>query len=225
LCQFFKGAQCAGSTLFRFAHYYNNMSYISKLNEESSPELLSEETLARELDIWANAALYFEDAPLLKDLHSHSETEYLKTPVNEFLQHSSLSPYLRILPKPDLTTIASLQDDSAFFNGSSNSSVSDAASETKENTTKKGSKRRLGSVDEEEKASMEEDKRRRNTMASARFRQRKKQREAALEQNAKDMSTKVESLEKKVEALEKESKWLRSLLVEKGGLLSSAREN
>ncbi|KAJ2964385.1 hypothetical protein NQZ79_g716 [Umbelopsis isabellina] len=199
------------------------MSYISKLNEESSPELLNEESLARELDIWANAALYFEDPPLLKDLHSHSE--YLKTPVHDFLQHGSLSPYLPILPKPDLSIVAPLQDDAAFINGSSNSSVSDSASEHKEIKTKKNLKRRNDSIEDEDKVAMEEDKRRRNTMASARFRQRKKQREAALEENAKSMSAKVESLEQKVEALEKESKWLRSLLVDKGGLLSSDREN
>ncbi|KAG2183472.1 hypothetical protein INT43_006478 [Umbelopsis isabellina] len=200
------------------------MSYISKLNEESSPELLSEESLARELDLWANAALYFEDPPLLKDLHSQSEADYLKAPVHDFLQHGSLSPYLPILPKPDLSIVAPLQDDTAFVNGSSNSSVSDSAAENRESKTKKNLKRRNDSVDEEDKVAMEEDKRRRNTMASARFRQRKKQREAALEENAKSMSAKVESLEQKVKTLEKESKWLRSLLVEKGGLLSSDHE-
>jgi hypothetical protein len=78
------------------------------------------------------------------------------------------------------------------------------------------------SIDEAEKSTQNEDKRRRNTMASARFRQRKKLREVSLEQNAKEMTSKVDSLQKKVDSLEKEAKWLRSLLVEKDGSLPSA---
>lgn len=61
----------------------------------------------------------------------------------------------------------------------------------------------------------EEDKRRRNTAASARFRIKKKQREQALEQSAKEMSDKVSNLESKVSQLETENKWLKNLLVEK----------
>ncbi|CAM1503951.1 Fc.00g015420.m01.CDS01 [Cosmosporella sp. VM-42] len=61
----------------------------------------------------------------------------------------------------------------------------------------------------------EEDKRRRNTAASARFRIKKKQREQALEKNAKEMSEKVSNLETKVQQLEMENKWLKNLLVEK----------
>ncbi|ORX60256.1 hypothetical protein DM01DRAFT_1299940 [Hesseltinella vesiculosa] len=61
----------------------------------------------------------------------------------------------------------------------------------------------------------EDDKRRRNTAASARFRQKKKMREQALEQTAKDMSTKCDQLEKRVRELEMEAKWLRALVVEK----------
>lgn len=61
----------------------------------------------------------------------------------------------------------------------------------------------------------EEDKRRRNTAASARFRIKKKQREAALEKQAKDMSDKVSQLEGKVQQLEMENKWLKGLITEK----------
>ncbi|ORX96626.1 hypothetical protein K493DRAFT_336842 [Basidiobolus meristosporus CBS 931.73] len=61
----------------------------------------------------------------------------------------------------------------------------------------------------------DEDKRKRNTAASARFRIKKKLREQALEQTAKDMSTKANMLERKVKELEKEIKWLQSLLIDR----------
>ncbi|GAB5588627.1 hypothetical protein Unana1_03527 [Umbelopsis nana] len=65
------------------------------------------------------------------------------------------------------------------------------------------------------KTAGEEDKRRRNTAASARFRIKKKMREQALEQTAKEMTDKAERLEGRVKELELEIKWLRSILIEK----------
>ncbi|KAJ1667264.1 hypothetical protein EV178_001514 [Coemansia sp. RSA 1646] len=59
------------------------------------------------------------------------------------------------------------------------------------------------------------DKRRRNTAASARFRVKKKMREQALEQNAREMTAKAEALEKRVQELEIETRWLKSLITEK----------
>ncbi|KAG8825175.1 hypothetical protein FRC19_011969 [Serendipita sp. 401] len=58
-----------------------------------------------------------------------------------------------------------------------------------------------------------EDKRRRNTLASARFRLKKKEREAAMEHKAKELDDKVSSLERECESLRKENKWLKSLVV------------
>lgn len=66
-----------------------------------------------------------------------------------------------------------------------------------------------------EKPVQDDDKRRRNTAASARFRVKKKQREQALEHTAKEMTEKSERLETRVKELELEIKWLRSLLLEK----------
>lgn len=63
----------------------------------------------------------------------------------------------------------------------------------------------------------EEDKRRRNTAASARFRVKKKQREQALEQTAKDLENKTLQLEQRIGRLETENEWLRGLVVEKNG--------
>lgn len=58
-----------------------------------------------------------------------------------------------------------------------------------------------------------EDKRRRNTAASARFRLKKKEREAALERKAKDLEVRVSELDKECEALRRENGWLKGLVV------------
>jgi len=58
-----------------------------------------------------------------------------------------------------------------------------------------------------------EDKRRRNTAASARFRMKKKEREAALEGRAKELETKVNDLERECESLRRENGWLKGLVV------------
>lgn len=71
-------------------------------------------------------------------------------------------------------------------------------------------------LEEATRLAAEEDKRRRNTAASARFRVKKKQREQALEKQAKEMREKVQMLEGKVQQLEMENKWLKGLIVEKG---------
>ncbi|KAF9345838.1 hypothetical protein BGX26_002689 [Mortierella sp. AD094] len=70
-----------------------------------------------------------------------------------------------------------------------------------------------------QKVAAEEDKRRRNTAASARFRYKKKLREQALEQTAKEQTTRAEALEARVKELEMEVKWLRGLIVEKDSRL------
>jgi len=70
-------------------------------------------------------------------------------------------------------------------------------------------------LEEQSRMAAEEDKRRRNTAASARFRVKKKQREQALEKQAKDMTDKVQQLEGKVQQLEMENKWLKGLITDK----------
>jgi hypothetical protein len=72
-------------------------------------------------------------------------------------------------------------------------------------------------MDEGARVAAEEDKRRRNTAASARFRVKKKQREQALEQAAKEMQDKATRLEQKVQQLETENAWLKGLITEKSG--------
>jgi DNA-binding protein YbaB len=70
-------------------------------------------------------------------------------------------------------------------------------------------------LEEASRMAAEEDKRRRNTAASARFRIKKKQREQALEKQAKEMAEKVQQLEGKVQQLEMENKWLKGLITAK----------
>ncbi|KAF9544558.1 hypothetical protein EC957_011867 [Mortierella hygrophila] len=72
------------------------------------------------------------------------------------------------------------------------------------------------------KVAAEEDKRKRNTAASARFRQKKKLREQALEQTAREQSVRAEQLENRVRELEMEVRWLRGLIVEKDTRLHAA---
>lgn len=72
-------------------------------------------------------------------------------------------------------------------------------------------------LEEQSRLAAEEDKRRRNTAASARFRVKKKQREQALEKQAKEMADKVSLLEGKVQQLEMENKWLKGLITDKNG--------
>ena len=61
--------------------------------------------------------------------------------------------------------------------------------------------------------SASEEKRRRNTAASARFRLKKKEREATLEDQAKELKTRVHELERECEELRRENGWLKGLVV------------
>lgn len=95
-----------------------------------------------------------------------------------------------------------------------------------------GQKRKAGSISatttsptdfvENTRVAAEEDKRRRNTAASARFRVKKKQREQALEQTAREMTERVHVLEARVGQLEMENKWLKGLVTEKNIPLDGA---
>lgn len=64
----------------------------------------------------------------------------------------------------------------------------------------------------------EDDKRRRNTAASARFRVKKKQREAALEDTINEMKEKLNSLEQELGKTKNENTFLRDLVIRKVSL-------
>lgn len=75
--------------------------------------------------------------------------------------------------------------------------------------------------EDQSRMAAEEDKRRRNTAASARFRIKKKAREAALEQREKELNDEVAQLKNRITHLETENKWLRGLVMEKTGAKES----
>jgi len=85
--------------------------------------------------------------------------------------------------------------------------------------TRKSSVSTLGSPDTYEEpthttgTAAAEDKRKRNTAASARFRLKKKEREAALEGRAKELEGRVSELERECEGLRRENGWLKGLVV------------
>jgi len=67
-------------------------------------------------------------------------------------------------------------------------------------------------------------KRLRNTAASARFRAKKKRREASLERNAHEKKAKLESLETRIRDLEAENQWLKDLIMEKNAVRTARLE-
>ncbi|KAL3422899.1 Regulatory protein cys-3 [Phlyctema vagabunda] len=67
-------------------------------------------------------------------------------------------------------------------------------------------------------------KRLRNTAASARFRAKKKQREASLERNAREKREQLEKLEERISQLEKENQWLRELILRKGDRIEEGKK-
>ncbi|OAV94510.1 hypothetical protein, variant [Puccinia triticina 1-1 BBBD Race 1] len=68
--------------------------------------------------------------------------------------------------------------------------------------------------DDANRVAYDEDKRRRNTLASARFRMKKKMKEQEIERTAREMRERVSDLEKQVDSLKQENKWLRGLIVD-----------
>ncbi|KAF7724388.1 hypothetical protein EC973_001113 [Apophysomyces ossiformis] len=195
------------------------MSYISSLNlintDSSVDSAANVESFKDELTLWANAQFTFHTdnsfantitteisrnescdttesrskEEFLEKNSSHHSLSHHSSPEGSFSGLPRLAP---ALPKTE-TTINTCS--SAFANPSK--------------------KQRAETKDSKEKLLADEDKRRRNTAASARFRMKKKLREQALEQKAKEITTKAENLEIRVKELEMEAKWLRALVVEK----------
>lgn len=126
--------------------------------------------------------------------------------------HSAQSP-----PAPSFPGVPSHQ--SASYNGHSPLSADDTPyPPAKRARSRKASVSTVDSPDPDTPVSSTplsaaEDKRRRNTAASARFRLKKKEREAALEGKAKELETRVNELERECEGLRRENGWLKGLVV------------
>ncbi|KAL5534659.1 hypothetical protein ACEPAG_1123 [Sanghuangporus baumii] len=65
-------------------------------------------------------------------------------------------------------------------------------------------------------AAMSEDKRRRNTLASARFRIKKKHKTLALERSVVELEARADDLEREASELRRENGWLKEMLIMKG---------
>ncbi|KAI8376112.1 uncharacterized protein BYT42DRAFT_573453 [Radiomyces spectabilis] len=204
------------------------MSYINSLNvlTDESPLSISEEQLKEELSLWANAQFTFDTEPgsaLLDDLDKQqtSEDHHQYLSHHDFPFFADISPQLAVpgsvaspapyyIPQPSHpgtpVALPRLAPAPSTVMETEPKPSSAALPKKRRESTKPLSSHRLAA---------DEDKRRRNTAASARFRMKKKMREQALEQTAKEMTLKAEALEKRVQELQMEAKWLRALVVEK----------
>lgn len=102
-------------------------------------------------------------------------------------------------------------------NPSSTATATATAATTAGTKRKHTQKSTQASAEEAALVAADEDKRRRNTAASARFRVKKKMREAALERTVNETNEKNSRLEARVGQLELENNWLRGLIMEKNG--------
>ncbi|KAI7863082.1 hypothetical protein BDF14DRAFT_1847649 [Spinellus fusiger] len=202
------------------------MSFISSLNllHSDSPLVVTEDTFSDELALWANAQFTFDITPgtaLVDECGPETHNEQSKQEdVFKLLDHykametSAYASSFQVLPSAPPTEHSPLPRLAPTM------TLPSADSSKTEVSVGPMKKRKTGG-EKELPVSLEDDKRRRNTAASARFRQKKKIREHALEQTAKEMTDKTEALEKRVKELEMEAKWLRALIVEKDMKLST----
>jgi hypothetical protein len=161
-----------------------------------------------------------------------SDVNVSSMPYTEAMQ--SIDPALQMMPNGHHYSGAILSNQSALShpvvqtdlakqdNSRQRSSISESPSDTSPiGANNSNSSGRAGlkrdSINSEEAARMaaEEDKRRRNTAASARFRDKKKMREKAMERANREMAEKCASLEQRINQLEMENRWLKELITEK----------
>ncbi|KAI9304334.1 hypothetical protein BJ944DRAFT_231387 [Cunninghamella echinulata] len=231
------------------------MSYISSLNllNSDSPAPITEDTFSDDLSLWANAQFTFDCAPgsALIEEDKKQENETLLSSLSDFNLEQQQQQQQQSINTPSyITTLLSqVQQQQTIpqttinqinlpriapateqFQSTAALQVGDTGvAKVKIETINNNNNNKRPSQQEQEDTSHtlspEDDKRRRNTAASARFRQKKKLREQALEQTAKEMSTKCDTLEKRVRELEMEAKWLRALVIEKNPSLLSDKSS
>lgn len=137
--------------------------------------------------------------------------------VNAQSMHMHNAPYSAISPVSNdsvATNSVSVPTPSVSSAHNVGQAPTAAAAGPKRKNTQKSTQ---ASAEEAAQNIAEEDKRRRNTAASARFRVKKKMREAALERTVKETTDKNDILEARVSQLELENHWLRGLIMEKNG--------
>jgi len=209
---------------------HNQEAAIANLNSNSPlnfPESLSAEDLARDLDLFTNTQFFDFDfgtgpsttftSSLEPEQKTGDDVDNVQLTSNdpESMHHFNfLSGKQTSLWVGKVNGLDSLSFDLNSFGGATDEDpvvkrrkVDASSSEQMEPDTP-------SNMDDGARAAAEEDKRRRNTLASARFRAKKKMREQALEKDHKEMAAKIEKMENRIKELELENKWLRGLVVQ-----------
>ena len=200
-----------------------NQEAIANLNSTSPltfPETISAEDLARDLDLFTNTEFFDFDfgGPSSTTFTSSLDSTQKQTEQGDGngshlddMSHFSFLSGISPLPITDYSRlwIERISFDLHSLHGTDEEPLS-------KRPRMEGAKgeETPPPMDDAARAAAEEDKRRRNTLASARFRAKKKMREQALEKDHKEMSAKIEKMESKIKELELENKWLRGLVVQ-----------
>ncbi|GMK55050.1 hypothetical protein CspeluHIS016_0201060 [Cutaneotrichosporon spelunceum] len=159
----------------------------------------------------ASAPTPAEDKPATEDKETPSPTT--APTLESFLAAFANETIPAAIPPNFVFSLPSTLSPSAPSNTAAPSPAPDADDEPERVTGAKRLKQ-LGASP----AEVEEDKRRRNTEASARFRAKKKERERALEDRAKQLEQQVATLTAEKASLEKENNLLKFVLVNTHGV-------
>jgi hypothetical protein len=205
---------------------------LSELQPQSKPDLspVTYEGLANYLDYELPQQRLAQSTPIQPSLHTQQPLLQPRPVANTKPTMPVLAPRIAPAPPADGSAPFNAANFSANFGvpmiypkPSSTDDKPAAGLKRKATDSGKASEKSTSTDPNlDSKSASEEDKRRRNTAASARFRVKKKMREQALEQTAKEMTEKAEKLEGRVKELELEVKWLRSILIEKESRTSDA---
>lgn len=213
---------------------YNQEAAIANLNSTSPlnfSEGLSAEDLARDLDLFTNTQFFdfdFGTGPPTTFTSSleagHKSGDDVDKLDNATLTSNDPEPlhHFNFLSGSSTSVVNRGVDglDSLSFDLNSLGGATDEDSAAKRRKIDASSSEKAESqdtpsnMDDAARAASEEDKRRRNTLASARFRAKKKMREQALEKDHKEMAAKIDKMENRIKELELENKWLRGLVVQ-----------
>lgn len=199
--------------------HYLNLLNLNQLEEPSQQIHYTNEDLEKDLEIFKNTTfLDFETLyPQAQDGQAYHE-QFFDPAINDSLSYAMPSDKVKptqhaTLPRSQMPQFQPSPKQMTLPPGGVPSGEQDVESES---VPRKRSADEAGHDHAPTPSSTshidEEDKRRRNTAASARFRIKKKQREQALLDSAKQMTEKNTALESRIKELEMENKWLRSLL-------------
>jgi hypothetical protein len=206
--------------------HYLNLLNLNQPGDDGQDAFVADD-LSKELELFTNSNFLDQESGFFPGAQAHAnyvagqyglqQQQQVKRSVQSLSPSINLAPaqtldlnYMFNTP-PAATTLppaaTELANDKKRSLAQTDFALSDVAQSpsTLDGTSNAGNNKHAKSLEEE-------DKRRRNTQASARFRVKKKQREQALQESARQMTDKCNALESRVKELELENKWLRNLL-------------